>query len=119
MNAENVEFRWNSTVEEILGEGKVHSLRIRNVLTGEEDVISAEGVFISIGRSPASGLFKDMVELDENGYIVADESTCTSIPGVYAVGDVRTKAVRQVVTAVADGAAAVHFAEQYIAENPA
>jgi len=119
LKAENIEFRWNSVVEEILGEGKVQSVRIKNTQTGTEDVLPVKGVFVSIGRSPATELFRDILPLDENGYIVADETTCTAIPGVYAVGDVRTKPVRQVVTAVADGAAAVHFAEQYIAQSPA
>lgn len=117
MKSENVEFRWNSTVEEILGENKVSSLRLKNIQSGSEETIAVDGVFVSIGRSPATELFKDVLELDNGGYIVADETTRTGIPGVYAVGDVRTKAVRQVVTAVSDGAIAVHFAEQYIAES--
>ena len=90
---------------------------MKNTLTGAEETIPVDGVFVSIGRSPATELFKGILELDESGYIVADESTRTALPGVYAVGDVRTKVVRQVVTAVGDGAVAVHFAEQYIAEN--
>ncbi|MBR6766486.1 MAG: thioredoxin-disulfide reductase [Clostridia bacterium] len=117
MKAENVQFKWNSTVEEILGDNSVRAIRIKNTVTGEEEVVDVGGVFVSIGRSPATELFKDILYLDENGYVVADETTLTALPGVYAVGDVRTKAVRQVVTAVADGAVAVHFAEQYIAEN--
>lgn len=117
MKAENVEFHWNSEVDEILGDGKVQNMRLKNTLTGAEETIPVDGVFVSIGRSPATELFKGVLELDEGGYIVADETTRTAIPGVYAVGDVRTKVVRQVVTAVGDGAVAVHFAEQYIAEN--
>ena len=72
-------------------------------------------MFVSIGRSPATQLVKDQLNLDPSGYIAADESTRTSLPGVFAVGDVRTKALRQVVTAVADGAMAAHFAEEYLA----
>ena len=117
MKAENVAFRWNSVVTEVLHEQTVTGVRLRNVLTGEETVESCDGVFVSIGRNPASELAKGQLEMDGSGYIVADETTQTSVPGVYAVGDVRTKAVRQVVTAVADGAVAVHMAEGYLAEH--
>ena len=78
--------------------------------------IEVAALFVSIGRNPASSLFADQIQLDTAGYVVADESTRTSIPGVFAVGDVRTKELRQVVTAVADGAVAAHYAEKYIAE---
>lgn len=115
MKAENVEFRWNSTVEELIADGVLKSVRIRDVHTGEETILPVDGAFISIGRSPSTWLFKDVLALDENGYIIADESTRTSVPGVFAVGDVRTKTVRQVVTAVADGASAAHYAEEYLA----
>ena len=84
--------------------------------TNEEKLIECEGLFISIGRAPATKLFEGQVDMDENGYIKADESTCTNIQGVYAIGDARTKIVRQIVTAVADGAVAVHQAEKYLAE---
>ena len=117
MKAENVEFRWNSTVEEILGDDRVQAVRLRNTETDKDEILEVGGVFVSIGRSPATELVRDQLVLDEGGYIVAGENTLTSIPGVYAVGDVRTKTVRQVVTAVADGAAAVHEAEQYLAER--
>ena len=113
--AGNIEFRWNSTVSELVYDEKLTGLKLKNVNSGEESQISCDGVFVSIGRNPASWLVKDQLELDESGYIVADETTRTSLPGVFAVGDVRTKAVRQVVTAVGDGAAAVHFAEEYLA----
>lgn len=109
-NATNVEFFWNSIAEEILHEQKVTGVCVANVHTGEKQEIPCDGVFVSIGRKPATELFGQL-KLDEAGYIVADESTKTSIPGVYAVGDVRTKVLRQVVTAVADGAAAVHQME--------
>ena len=117
MKAENVAFRWNSVVTEVLHEQTVTGVRLRNVLTGEERVERCDGVFVSIGRNPASELAKGQLDMDGSGYIVADETTQTSVPGVYAVGDVRTKAVRQVVTAVADGAVAVHMAEGYLAEH--
>ena len=116
-NAPNVEFRWNSTVTELLHGQKLTGVRIQDVNTGEESDIPCDGIFISIGRSPATDLVTGQLELDGSGYIIADESTKTSLPGVFAVGDVRTKALRQVVTAVADGAVAAHFAEEYLAEQ--
>ncbi|MBQ3076808.1 MAG: thioredoxin-disulfide reductase [Clostridia bacterium] len=115
MKAENVEFRWNNVVTELLAEGKVTGVRLKNVQTGEETTVPCDGIFVSVGRKPATELVKGLVELDEGGYIVADESTRTSLPGVFAVGDVRTKVLRQVVTAVADGAVASHYAEEYLA----
>ena len=115
MKAENVEFRWDSEIIELLHDEKVIGIRLRNVKTGEETTLACDGVFVSIGRKPSSELVKDQVEVDPAGYIIADESTRTNIPGVFAVGDVRTKALRQVVTAVADGATAVHYAEEYLA----
>lgn len=115
MNAPNVEFRWNSTVSELLRDSKVTGVRIEDVSTGEMADIDCDGIFVSIGRTPASGLAEGQLELDPGGYILADESTRTSVPGVFAVGDVRTKVLRQVVTAVADGAMAAHYAEEYLA----
>ena len=115
MQAENVEFRWNSAVTELLRENRLTGVRVKNLVSGEMEDIPCDGLFVSIGRKPASGLVDGLLELDGNGYIVAGESTETSIPGVYAVGDVRTKALRQVVTAVADGAMAVYHAERYLA----
>ena len=115
MNAENVEFKWDSTVTELLYEDKITGVKIKNVKTGEESIIDCDGVFVSVGRKPATDFLGSQLDLDENGHIIADETTKTSIPGVYAVGDLRTKRVRQVVTAVADGAAAIHAAEEYLA----
>ena len=114
--AGNVEFAWDSVVTELLHEEKLTGLRIKNVKTEEESVLECDGVFVSVGRAPVTELFKDILELDKAGYIVADESTKTNIPGVFAAGDVRTKVLRQVVTAVADGAMAAHYAEEYLAE---
>lgn len=115
MQAENIEFRWNSVVTELLQEDKLTGVRLKDVNTGEETVLSCDGVFISVGRKPATELVQGQLELDRSGYIIADETTKTNLPGVYAVGDVRTKPLRQVVTAVADGATAVHMAEEYLA----
>ena len=115
MKAENIEFMWNSSVREILAENRVNGVVIKNKETGEETEIPCDGVFVSIGRKPATQFLNGALDLDEGGYIVADESTKTNVEGVYAVGDVRTKALRQIVTAVADGAVAVHYAEEYLA----
>jgi len=114
MNAENVEFRWNSVVSELLYQDKITGIRLKDVNTGEETELSCDGVFVSVGRKPATELVRGQLELDQGGYVIADESTATTIPGVYAVGDVRTKLLRQVVTAVADGAMAVHMAEEFL-----
>ena len=117
MNAENVEFRWNSAVNELQYGDKLTGAVLKDVNSGEESQLELDGLFISIGRSPATELFRGQLELDEGGYIVAGESTETNIPGVFAVGDVRTKAVRQIVTAAADGAVAAHYAEEYLKDQ--
>ncbi len=114
-NRPNVEFLWNSAVTELLGNGKLTGVKISGLQTGEETTVDCDGLFVSIGRSPATWLVKDQLVLDEAGYVIAGETTATSIPGVFAVGDVRTKALKQIVTAVADGAAAAHYAEEYLA----
>lgn len=115
MNTENVEFRWNSTVSELLYGDALTGLRLKDTNTGEETEVSCDGLFVSVGRKPATDLVKGQLELDKGGYVEAGENTATNIPGVFAVGDVRTKLLRQVVTAVADGAMAVHMAEEYLA----
>ena len=115
LDAPNVEFLWNSGVTALHGEGRLNGAVVKNLLSGEESNLELDGVFVSIGRSPASRLVQGQLVLDEAGYIVADESTKTSVSGVFAVGDVRTKVLRQIVTAVSDGAAAVHAAEEYLA----
>ncbi len=116
MEAENVEFRWNSVVTQLLHGEKLTGIRIKNVETGEEELIETDGVFVSIGRKPATELVSTQVTLDEGGYVIAGEDTKTNIPGVFAIGDLRTKQLRQVVTAVADGAIAIHAAQEYLAE---
>lgn len=117
MQAENVEFIWNSTVTEFITDKKVVGAKIKNINTGEATDIECDAIFVSIGRSPATEFLNGAFALDKNGYIIADESTKTNIEGVYAVGDVRTKALRQIVTAVSDGATSAHFAEEYISSN--
>lgn len=116
MQADNIEFLWNSAVTEFTADDRVTCARIKNLKNGDVNDIACEGVFISIGRKPATDFVRGKLLLDDDGYIIADETTRTDIPGVYAAGDVRTKALRQVVTAVSDGAVAVHFAEKYLAE---
>ena len=111
---ENIEIQWNTVVQDILGEERVTGLSLRNVNSDAVSALSVDGVFISVGLSPLTSLFQGQVALDENGYILADESTKTNIPGVFAVGDVRTKALRQVITAAADGAVAAFFAEDFL-----
>ncbi len=116
---DNLEFLWNSQVTELLGADTLSGVTLTDS-SGVQRVLELDGLFISIGRSPATSLFQGQLALDEAGYIVADETTRTNLPGVFAVGDVRTKAVRQIVTATADGAAAAHFAEEYLlTEKPA
>lgn len=115
MNAPNVAFRWNSTVTELQHGERLTGIRLKDVNTGEESTLSCDGLFISVGRKPATALVAGQLALDAGGYVIADETTQTNIPGVYAVGDLRTKQVRQIVTAVADGAVAAHTAEEYLA----
>ena len=118
MKLPNIEFKWNSAVIELPGENRLSGVKIRNLISGEEELLDAAALFVSIGRTPSTALVAGQLEL-ENGYIVADESARTSIPGVFAVGDVRTKALRQIITAAADGANAAHFAEEYLEHTPA
>lgn len=117
MKAENVEIIWDSVACELLYEKKLNGVKIKNIKNGEERRITLDGLFISIGRAPESRIFEGQLELDENKYIVADESTKTNISGVFAAGDVRTKTLRQIITAASDGAIAAHFAEEYISEK--
>ena len=117
MQAENVEFRWNSAVTQLLHGDRLTGVVLQDLQSGEVSELACDGIFVSIGRSPASRLFAKQLALDDSGYIIAGEDTKTSLPGVFAIGDVRTKQVRQIVTAVADGAIASHYAEMYLAEN--
>ena len=118
MKLPNLEFKWNSAVVELPGGDRLSGVKIKNLISGEEELLDADALFVSIGRTPSTALVEGQLEL-ENGYIVADESARTSIPGVFAVGDVRTKALRQIITAAADGANAAHFAEEYLEHTPA
>ncbi|MBR5794121.1 MAG: thioredoxin-disulfide reductase [Anaerotignum sp.] len=117
MQAENVEFCWDSVLTELQYDDKFTGVRLKNVKTGEETDLPCDGVFISVGRKPVTEFLAGQLELDQAGYILADESTRTNLAGVFAVGDVRTKVLRQVVTAVADGAMASHYIDEYLAEQ--
>ena len=117
MDAENIEFVWNSAVERIVAEDRLSSIIVSDLISGEKREIACDGVFVSIGREPVTDFLGDSLSLDSAGYIIADESCETAIPGVYAVGDVRTKLLRQVVTAAADGAVAAHMAEEYLSRR--
>ena len=112
--AENVKIRWNSTVSALLGEKRLSGVILKDVNTGQESELACDGLFVSVGRKPVTQLVEGQLELDRSGYVIADETTATNIPGVYAVGDMRVKKLRQVVTAVADGAVAVHMAEEFL-----
>ena len=112
--AGNIRILWNSVPTALLGDARLEGLEVQNVQSGEKQTLSLDGLFVSIGRIPATELVKGQLALDENGYILAGESTATGIPGVFAVGDVRTKALRQIITAAADGAVAAHHAEEYL-----
>ena len=109
----NVEMVWDNVPVSIEGTEKVESLKVRNVRNDEEKTIAVDGVFIAVGILPNTEKFKNLVALDEGGYIIAGEDCVTSTPGIFAAGDIRTKQLRQVVTAVADGANAVISAEKY------
>ncbi|MBQ5588619.1 MAG: FAD-dependent oxidoreductase, partial [Anaerotignum sp.] len=102
---------------DLIFEDGFQGVKLKNVKTEEEKELSCDGVFISVGRKPVTDFLAGQVELDAAGYIIADESGRTNIPGVFAVGDVRTKALRQIVTAVADGANASHYIDEYLAEQ--
>lgn len=104
MNTPNIEIVWNHTVSQILGEDEVEGIMITDVNTKEEEQLDVEGIFIAVGINPATKLLEGLVDMDEKGYVIAGEDCKTSCPGIYVAGDIRKKSLRQVVTAVADGA---------------
>ncbi len=111
---ENVEVIWDSVVKEIEGEDKVKSLKVENVKTKEMSSLDVDGIFIAIGIHPSTDLFADIVKCDDNGYIIAGEDGATSAPGIFVAGDSRKKRLRQIVTAVADGANAVTSVQDFL-----
>ncbi len=111
---ENVEVIWDSVVKEIKGEDKVNCLKIENVKTKEESDLAVDGIFVAIGIHPSTDLFADIVKCDEQGYVIASEDGATSMPGIFVAGDSRKKRLRQIVTAVADGANAVTSVQDFM-----
>lgn len=113
-SCKNVEILWNSVLTEIKGNDQVTGVTVRDVKSSEERLIETDGVFIAVGIEPNTGLFEGIVTLDERGYIVAGEEGITSVPGIFAAGDIRTKMLRQIVTAVSDGANTVASVQNYL-----
>lgn len=114
MSLPNVEVIWDSVVQEIQGEEQVEQVKILNRKTGEEKEIKVDGIFIAVGIHPNTECFTDLVETNAGGYIVAGENCETSQPGIFVAGDTRTKELRQIITAVADGANAIHSVQKYL-----
>ena len=113
-NTDNIEFIWSSEVTEIMEEDTmVSGVKVKSKKDDSVRMVACDGIFVAIGNIPNTDLIKGQVDLDEAGYVLADETTCTNIPGVFAVGDMRQKPLRQIVTAVADGAVASKYAEEY------
>ena len=112
--AGNVRFLWNAAVEAITGDKAVAGLQYRDLVSGRQALLPCAGVFVAIGRQPETTLLAGQLPLDPAGYVSADETTATAVPGVFAAGDVRSKRLRQVVTAAADGAVAAHMAAAYL-----
>ncbi len=114
LETNNVEIIWNSVITKLKGEEKLSGLEIKNTKDNVVKDLEVNGVFVAIGSEPQTELVKDLVDLDKNGYIIADESCRTNIDGIFAIGDIRTKEVRQVLTAAADGAVSIYGAEKYL-----
>jgi thioredoxin reductase (NADPH) len=111
---ENVTIIWDSVVEKIIGEDKVEAIEIKNVKTDQKKALELDGVFIAVGYLPNSEIYKKIVATDEAGYIMAGENCETNMPGIFAAGDIRTKDLRQIITAAADGANAITAVEKYL-----
>lgn len=111
---ENVEIIWNSEVTEIAGEDMVERITVYNKERKEESALEVNGIFIAVGINPNTQRFQGLVDMDEHGYILADESCATSAAGIFAAGDIRKKPMRQIITAVADGANAVNAAQKLL-----
>ncbi len=113
---DKITFIWNTVVQEILGQDKVEGLRLKNRVTGEESTLKVDGVFIFVGLEPQTAFLEGFLELDERGFVITDAEMRTKVPGVFAAGDVRAKACRQIVTAAGDGATAAFMAEHYVSD---
>lgn len=114
---EKISFIWNTVVEEIVGDSKVEAVRIRNVKTGETSELATDGVFIFIGHYPNSSLFEGQLEMDERGYLITDDHMATSVPGVFAAGEIQDPTYRQIATSVGQGCAAAIMAERWLEEQ--
>lgn len=114
IEAPNIEILWNSVIESINGDSKVTSANVKNILTNQDAQITLDGVFIAVGSTPITNLVKGMVDMDSHDYIIADETGVTSLKGMFAAGDIRTKQLRQIITAAADGANCVNSVEMYL-----
>jgi thioredoxin reductase (NADPH) len=110
----NVEILWNSTVTKLYGEETLDGVQVTNIKQNKIVELEMNGLFVAVGSKPSTELVKNLVDLDKNGYIIADESCKTSVDGILAIGDIRTKSVRQVLTAAADGAVSIYEAEKYL-----
>jgi len=114
---EKISFVWDTVVEEILGDGKVEAVRLRNVKTDDVQTMPTEGVFIFIGHYPNSSLFKGQLGMDERAYLLTDDHMMTSVPGVFAAGEVQDSVFRQIATSVGQGTAAAMMAERWLEEQ--
>ncbi len=114
MSLENVEIIWDSVVEQIFGEDQVNQIQIKNLKTEEIKTLDVGGVFVAVGNIPNSEVYKEIVAMDGSGYIIASENGETNIPGVFAAGDIRTKELRQIITAASDGANSITAVERYL-----
>jgi thioredoxin reductase (NADPH) len=114
---EKISFVWDSVVTEVLGDGQVQAVRVRNVKTDEDQEIATDGVFVAIGHIPNSALFKDQLEMDDLGYLKTDARMMTSVPGVFAAGEIQDPVFRQIATSVGQGSAAAMMAERWLEEQ--
>ena len=114
MSKENVEIIWDSAVEKIIGDEQVEQVLIKNLKTQETRTLDVDGVFVAVGNIPSSDVYKGLIDMDDNGYIIASENCETNIPGVFAAGDIRTKELRQIITAASDGANSITAVERYL-----
>jgi thioredoxin reductase (NADPH) len=114
MSMNNIEIIWDSEVTQICGSDIVEKIEIKNKKTGDNKTLELSGIFIAVGVVPTTEIVKGIIELDENGYVIADETCATSVPGIYVAGDIRKKPMRQIITAVADGANAINSAQKFL-----
>ncbi len=117
MNNEKIDFVWDSVVEEIVGNGKVEGIRLRNLKTGDRQQMPTDGVFIFIGHYPNSSLFEGQLKMDDKGYLIVDDRFMTNVPGVFAAGEIMDPVYRQIATSVGQGCSAAMMAERWLREH--